>query len=302
MGVVKVNILGVPSSAGAYCVGVERAPAALRRAGLADLLVAEGAEVMDAGNLATRRWKPDRERPRVQNLDDEVASMRELADVASILLAEGELLLVLGGSCTVALGACAALSRQGRAPNIVYIDRHLDLNTPESTTEGSLSWMGMAHSLGLEGAARELVEATQDTAVLEPSGLVYLGVDETQATEWERTQVRDLGITVVPQDEFTNHPRRAASTAREALTAGPFAVHLDVDVLDFLDAPLAENVNGRNSGPTLAQLEPALAELVRHPDCVALSIGQLDPAHAVSDATALPRLVAVLATAIAARR
>lgn len=40
----------------------------------------------------------------------------------------------------------------------MYIDRHLDLNTPRSTTEGSLSWMGMAHALGLEGAAPELVD------------------------------------------------------------------------------------------------------------------------------------------------
>ncbi|GAB3605115.1 hypothetical protein GCM10027413_05240 [Conyzicola nivalis] len=295
-----MNVLGVPSSAGAYCVGVEKAPAALRRAGLGDVLVAGGAEVMDAGDLTTRRWKPDREHPHVQNLGEEVASMRELADVASILLAEGELLLVLGGSCTVAFGVCAAVARRGGSPSIVYIDRHLDLNTPSSTTEGSLSWMGMAHALGLDGAASELVEATQDTAILEPSRLVYLGVDA--ATEWERDRVRDLGITVVPQAELTDHPRRAALAAWKALPTGPFVVHLDVDVLDFLDAPLAENVNGRNSGPTLAQLEPALSELLRHPDCVALSIGQLDPAHAVSDDTALPRLVAVLASAIAARQ
>ena len=297
----KVNILGVPSSAGAYCVGVEKAPGALRVAGLFDALAAGGAEVVDAGDLTTRRWKPDRVHPFVQNLEDEVASMRELADVASILLAEGELLLVLGGSCTVALGVCAAVARQGAAPKIVYIDRHLDLNTPLSTAEGSLSWMGMAHALGLDGAAGELVEATQNSPVLEPPHLVYLGVDDTQATEWERSQVRELGLTVVPQAQLTHHPQRAARAARDALAPGPFVVHLDVDVLDFLDAPLAENVNGRNSGPSLAQLQLALVELVRHPDCIALSIAQLDPAHAVSDVTALPRLIGVLAAAVATR-
>ena len=297
----KVNILGVPSSAGAYCVGVERAPGALRAAGLFDSLSAEGAEVIDAGDLTMRRWKPDRVSPYAQNLDDEVASMRELANVASTLLTEGELLLVLGGSCTVAFGVCAAIARQGGSPNIVYIDRHLDLNTPLSTAEGSLSWMGMAHALGLDGAADELVGATQNRPILEPSRLVYLGVDATQATDWERSQVHNLGITVVPQAQLTHQPQRAAQAALGALVAGPFVVHLDVDVLDFLDAPLAENVNGRNSGPTLAQLEPALAELIRHPDCRALSIAQLDPAHAGSDVTALPRLIAVLASAVASR-
>lgn len=45
----KVTVLGVPSSAGAYCVGVERAPAALRDAGLIEGLRDSGAEVLDAG-------------------------------------------------------------------------------------------------------------------------------------------------------------------------------------------------------------------------------------------------------------
>lgn len=63
-----------------------------------------------------------------------------------------------------------------------------------------------------------------------------------------------------------------------------------------------ENVNRRNSGPTIAQLAPALAELVPHPDCWGITIGQLDPAHAASDPTAVPRLVDALAAAFAAPR
>ena len=296
----RVNILGVPSSAGAYCVGVENAPAALRGAGLIDALTASGAEVVDAGDLTRRTWAPDPDHPFVQNVGAEVESMRELAGAASVLL-DDDLLIVLGGSCLVAFGVCAAIAKRGDEPRLVYIDRHLDLNTPDSTNEGSLSWMGMAHALGLDGAARELVEATQAEAVLGAPGLVYLGVDEIQATEWERSQVRALDITVVPQVELTEHPERAARSALDALGAEPFAVHLDVDVLDFLDAPMAENVNGRNSGPSLAQLRPAIAELVRRPECRALSIGQLDPAHAASDPTAIPRLVDVLSSAVAAR-
>ena len=71
-------------------------------------------------------------------------------------------------------------------------------------------------------------------------------------------------------------------------------MHVDVDVLDFLDAPIAENVNGRNTGPSITQLGLALTELWQDPECCALSIGQLDPAHAAADPTALPRLVAAL--------
>lgn len=290
----RMTVLGVPDSAGAYCVGVEAAPAALRDAGLIPALRAGGVEVVDGGDLTERRWAPDRGSPFVQNLHEEVAAVRELAAAATPVLAEGDRLLVLGGSCVVALGLCAALAAVEGRPGLVYVDRHLDLNTPQSTDEGSLSWMGMAHALGLPGAAPELVGAAGATPLLRPAELSYLGVDLDATTGWERGQLEALGIPLVPQERLVEQPGLAAEEARSALPRGPFVAHLDVDVLDFLDAPLAENVNGRNSGPTLAQLGRALRVLWADPDCRGLSIGQLDPAHARSDPSVLGRVVDML--------
>jgi len=298
---VRVSVFGVPDSAGAYCVGVEQAPTALRSAGLIEALAAAGADVHDAGDLTTRLWKPDRVRPFVQNLTDEVEAMLEIAATASALLEEGSRLLVLGGSCMVAVGLCAAFARSGELPRLVYVDRHLDLNTPRSTDEGSLSWMGMAHALSLEGTARELTDAAGPSPLLTPTDLVYLGVDATQATVWEREQVQALSISVVSQAEFVADPVGAARQASSLLSPGPFAVHVDVDVLDFIDAPLAENVNGRNSGPTIEQLGLALSELVQRQECWAVSIGQLVPAHAAADPDALRRFVDIVAFALAAK-
>ena len=158
--------------------------------------------------------------------------------------------------------------------------------------------MGVAHALGLDGTARELVELAGPSPLLagaspllEPSRLSYLGVDLTETTAWEREQAAALGLAVVPQAELVAAPTQAAARARGALGDVPYVVHVDVDVLDFLDAPLAENVNGRNSGPTVAQLGEALSALWADPGGLGLSIGQLVPAHAASDPTALPRLV-----------
>jgi arginase len=296
---VKITVLGAPSSAGAYCVGVERAPTALRDAGLIEQLVATGAEVVDAGDLTTRLWFPDQESPFAQNLGDETDALEELSAAAAGLLAAGQRLLVLGGSCTAAVGMCAAMALSGERPRIVYVDRHLDLNTPRSTAEGSLSWMGMAHALAVDGAAPELVGLIDRTPMLHPSDLVYLGVDVTrETTQWERDQVAELGLAIVDQRTLCDDPGDAARTARSTLAPGPFVVHLDVDVLDFLDAPIAENVNGRNSGPTIAILEQALITLLRDPECRGMSIGQLDPAHAAADRTAIPRLVSALVSAL----
>lgn len=294
-----VTVLGVPNSAGAYCVGVERAPDTLRRAGLIEALERSAHEVHDAGDLTTRRWSPDLENRYAQNLGDEVEALRELSDAAARLLGVGRRLLVLGGSCTVAVGMCSAMAAIGERPRIVYIDRHLDLNTPQSTTEGSFSWMGMAHALALPGCASELAEATGRSPLLDPADLVYLGADVNQATEWERSQLQAQQIAVVDQAELCAHPGAAARAAHDVLATGPFVIHVDVDVLDFLDAPIAENVNGRNSGPTIAQLGQALGELLQHPDCLGMSIGQLDPAHAEADPTAVPRLIEAVGSAFA---
>jgi len=292
--VATINVLGYPSSAGAYCVGVEQAPAALREAGLIGAIEAAGHRVNDAGDMPVRRWRPDHERPLAQNLEEETDALRELADAAHALLVQGGRLLVVGGSCTVALGLCAAVARSGRDSQLVYVDRHLDLNTPASTTEGSLSWMGMAHALNLDGAAQELVELAGPHPLLRPDQLSYLGVELAATTAWEREQAEQLDLTVLTQAELVADPTRAADNARQALPAGPFLVHLDVDVLDFVKAPLAENVNGRNSGPNLTELGMALATLWRDPQCLGLSIGQLVPAHAASDPTSLGRLIEAL--------
>lgn len=292
---VTINVLGYPSSAAAYCVGVEHAPSALRKAGLLEALQAAGHQVNDLGDLPVQLWKPDRQRPRAQNLDEEVAALGALVDAAAPLVDTDTRLLVLGGSCTVALGLCAAVAISGIEPHLVYVDRHLDLNTPDSTAEGSLSWMGMAHALGLPGAEESLVGLAGHLPLLQPAHLSYLGVEpSTEATDWERDQLERLGIAVTTQAEVVADPTAAARKARSALPDGSFVLHVDVDVLDFLDAPLAENVNGRNSGPSLLQLGEALTTLWHEPGFIGMSIGQLVPAHAASDPTSLERFVEAL--------
>ena len=53
---VEFGLLGVPSSAAAHGPGQEKAPAALRQAGLPERLTAAGARVMDYGDLPVVRW------------------------------------------------------------------------------------------------------------------------------------------------------------------------------------------------------------------------------------------------------
>ena len=282
--------MGVPSSAASYAAGQDLAPAALRSAGLLAKLNAAGLKVHDEGDLPVQVWKPDPEHPLAQNAGPATASLRQLADRLGPVLARGDFALVLGGNCTIALGVMAALRRLGTAaPGLLYVDRHFDINTPDSTTDGALDWMGLAHALALPGCVDTLIGAFGARPLLEPYQVAWLGVEPRLATDWERGQAVRLGLHVATSQALAADPAGAVTAALDHLPAGPLAVHIDVDVLDFTDAPLAEDTGGRNTGPTLGQAEQALTLAARDPRVRALSIGELNPTRSAGDPDALRR-------------
>jgi hypothetical protein len=54
-----LGLLGVPSSAGAFAPGQEKAPQAMRQMGLVTALRATGVAVVDHGDSPIWRWRPD---------------------------------------------------------------------------------------------------------------------------------------------------------------------------------------------------------------------------------------------------
>ena len=294
-----ISIVGVPSSAGSYAAGQDQAPTVLRSAGLVDALCASGLDVHDEGDLPVQIWCPDHLNPRAQNVDEVTESIRELIERLIPLLARGDTLLVLGGNCTVALGVVAALCRVSEDPvGLLYVDRNYDINTPETTTDGALDWMGMAHALSLPGSLDVLVDVLGPRPLLNPNQVAWVGIDDRFATEWERAEARRLGLHVISSDAFAHDPVSSAADSLEHLPDGPLAVHLDVDVLDFTDAPLAENTDGRNSGPTLDQVAAALRIAAQDARFRSLSIGELNPTRSAGDPEAIPRFIASVASVV----
>lgn len=261
--------IGAPSSAGSYAPGQDAAPRVLRELGLVEALRAAGRDVRDAGDGPLQIWRPDRENPRAMNLAAVVESVQVVGQaVATAIQADADV-LVIGGNCTVALGVISAFTGEQPA-GLLYLDRHFDLNTPHSTTDGALDWMGMAHALDLPGAA------------------------------FENEQADALELHWCSSDDLTRQPAVVVADALDYLPAGPLAVHVDLDVLDFTDTPLSENTDGRNNGPSLAVLTQVLELACHDPRFRALSIGELNPARAAGEPDALLRFIATLATALRA--
>ena len=74
---------------------------------------------------------------------------------------------------------------------------------------------------------------------------------------------------------------------------------MDVDVLDYLDLPIAEETR-RNRGLRFTQLVEALRELVAAPNWVGLTVCEVNPDHGESDGSTLRSLNEGLADAMSA--
>jgi arginase len=291
-------VIGAPSSAGAFAVGQEEAPQALRAAGLIDGLRRAGADVRDEGDSTIWPWRPDRVRPRAQNLAAAIEQITVTRSRVARVAKAGAVALVLGGDCTIGMGTVAGIADVADSVGLVYFDLHADLNTPESVTDGALDWMGVAHMLAIDGTEPELARIGPRTPLLAASDVVLFGQDATRATSWEVAQIERDGLARIPIEAVRDDPVGAARQALDVLvSARRVVVHLDVDVIDFTDAPLSENT-GRNMGLTLADAMAALGALASSDRLAALTITELNPAHASAEDGLLERFAALVTRAL----
>jgi arginase len=289
----RLEIVGAPSSAGAYAPGQERAPGAYRAAGLPALLAERGIAVTDRGDVPGFRWRIDPEHMRAMNADAAAGVARAVADQVAAGLSDGSAMLVLGGDCTVELGTVAGASRGTPDVGLVYVDYDTDLNTPLSVEDGALDWMGVAHLLGLPDTVPGLTGVGPRTPLLRPDQVLLFA--NGSSTDFERRTIDELGIEEVPLAQVKSD---AAGSARGVVDGWArrferLLVHVDADVLDFLDFPIAEETR-RYRGLRFAQLVAALRELVAAPNWTTLTICETNPDHD-PDGSSMRRLSRALA-------
>ncbi len=295
----RLSVIGVPSSAGAFAVGQELAPAALREAGLVDRLRQGIPDVEDLGDSAVVRWRPDRAMARAQNLPAVIEQVQATSVRVAEALGAGRTTLVLGGDCTIGIGTVAGARQAVGSVGLVYFDLHADMNTPASVIDGALDWTGLAHMLALDDTEPGLASAVLPAPLLAAEDVVLFGHDDEYATPWERGQIASLGLRRVPLVEVAGNPVGAARRALELVSERPerYLVHLDVDVIDFTDAPLSENT-GRNTGLSFEATMTALGVLLSSDRLAALTVTELNPLHAAADDGLLERFAEALAGAM----
>jgi arginase len=156
--------------------------------------------------------------------------------------------------------------------------------------------MGVAHMLDIDGAVDGLAALAARRPMLSPGQISFLGLGPH--THFEAEVIAERSLPVVELGGTASDPRGSARAALSPLAlCDVLAIHFDVDLVDFLDAPLAENTD-RGTAPSLAACGEILSELLADSRARALTITEFNPYHGSADGGTTQRLVEVLVNAL----
>jgi arginase len=271
----KIAVFGVPTSAGARASGLERAPFALREAGLLRDLRARGARVVNLSDLSQFPYRADPGHATARNTEVVACALRAAADEMTRALPEG-FTIVLGGDCTLVAGTLAGARRMlGQPVGVVYLDADADLNTPDTSPSGNLNGMALALALG-QGPA-EVAGACGD-GVLLPEHVALVGFRALDLGE--RPRLGALGLALPAGAARRLGMRVAAALALDGVANGdgPILVHLDVDVIDPVEMPAKQTLTP-GPGLSLAEVSDLLTALLASPRVIALEVTEYDPSR-----------------------
>ena len=290
------RLLGAPLDSSASGRGEERAPEALRAAGIAEAFGAR-----DIGD-ATGRLQDARRDPLsgVIAHGELAAASAELCDAVSLALEEGDRPLVLGGDCTLLLGAIAGARLHAAELGMWFVDGHADYLDGSSSETGEGADMELAILTGTEPAG--LCDLTPPAPMLDSRNVVILGhrpasIGADVAGELARvppelphltaTEIRERGAGDVAEE-----------WERRLATVGAAWLHLDLDALD--EADLGSVTYAQPEGLSWEKLVQLSQVFLASPALVGASIADYNP-DLDPDGSDAARIVAALRTSLDVR-
>jgi arginase len=278
----EICLVRAPSNLGlrplrpGHIPGTWRAPQALTDAGLVEALAPARTVDLQRPNYSIEAQPGTRLRNgpaiRLFNL--------ELADIVAAAARRGEFPLVIGGDCSILLGALAGLRFSGPL-SLVHVDGHSDFRHPGNydadAALGSAAGMDLALATGRgealltewPGVSGPLIPDAQVIQIGEREGrdadFAWPDVNDTDFTRIDVFKARELGAAAVLEKVGATLDR----------TGWPFWLHFDVDVLDQMVMPAVDSPGSPGIDPD--ELVAILGALVADPRCAGVDITIFDP-------------------------
>ncbi|OEO30289.1 arginase [Devosia insulae DS-56] len=264
----RIDLIGVPTDAGASCRGAALGPDDLRTAGLAERLAGLGYAVADLGDI---------------NVDRRLTAAAEIEALAIGAsqagyqsLENGARPVFLGGDHSISMGSVAGVARHcrdaGRPLFVLWFDAHGDFNTWSTTETGNIHGMSLARLCGEPGFANDAAWFAE----VDPANVMILGARALDCEEAQLIEAR--GVQVVDMDAV-----RIAGVATplrhflDRVEAANGHLHLSLDV-DAMDPSLAPGVGTTvPGGLTLAEGRLVMEMLHRSGRVGSLDLVELNP-------------------------
>lgn len=269
--------LGLSPLRPGHVPGTWRAPQALMAQGLAQRLGAGAVTELPQPTYSSAAQPGTRIRNGHTIRAFNIALAAEIAAVQ----ARGEFPLVVGGDCSILLGALAGSRRAGPL-SLVHIDGHSDFRHPGNYDPqqmlGAVAGMDLALATGRgepllaewPGVAGPLVPERQ---------VLQLGERECRDADFAWPDINQTAIARI--DVFAANRMGKAEIVRQIeqmLATEPewrFWLHLDVDVLDQTIMPAVDSPG--SPGIDRLWLENIVARLLQNPMCCGMTLSVFDP-------------------------
>jgi len=163
--------------------------------------------------------------------------------------------LTAGGDCAVDVAVIGHLSRVCPDLRVIWIDAHLDANTPATSPSGNFHGMPVSAILG---RAPEPMRPFMRVPI-DPTRFHYFGVHIGDEGDWALQ--RELALQVIDS---------------RAAIDGPVHIHFDLDALDPREFPYVAYPDGK------VAVDDAIAlvrRIARQADLVGLSVTEFAPAN-----------------------
>jgi arginase len=222
-------VIEAPSTLGLKPTGVDQLAQRLLDNGLATRIHARR-----AGRLEPPQFTGTRDPETQTNHADAIAGWTpRLADAIESAVDAGDFPLILGGDCSILLGAALAFRRRGRF-GLLFVDGHADYYQPDANPSGEAASMDLALATGCGPALLTNIEGR--APLVRPEDVVLFGFRDAE-------EQRQYGSQPLPEQMLAidlptirrTGVEQAIERALDRLSASAsegFFIHVDADCLD----------------------------------------------------------------------
>jgi agmatinase len=262
-----VAVLGAPFDGGvSYRPGARFGPSAIRQASRnlrpafnPELNIApfRVLQAVDAGDVPCNPFDIDE-------------ALRQIDEEASILIADGQQLITLGGDHTIALGTLRAVARKHGPVALIHFDAHLD------------TWNSY---FGADRTHGTIFRRAYEEGLLLPDSSIHVGIRGPLYDSQDLVDDAGFGFSIVRATDFDRlGADEIVRRARERI--GDARVYLSVDI-DVLDPAFAPGTGTPEMGGFTSRELLALLRGLPGGQIVAADVVEVSPAYDHAEITAL---------------